>query len=112
MDKECQRWISYLQNVKIFQSTDNAKRQEALDEQRENNKKVIDACQESRFPIRVLSDPGHSSVFVNACIQGFCDSDMVDCAKVRFPLLKFAQSSTHITPNLDLEATRDSGRLS
>ena len=92
MLKESQRWVGYLHEVKIFQSTDNARRQEALDEMRETNRVVIDAFQEMRFPIRVLRDPQHSNVFVRSCIQAFCDADMsADISEVRFPFLKFAQ---------------------
>jgi hypothetical protein len=97
LKKECDRWNGYLHSVKVFQSTNNALRQEALDVQREGNRAAINACQEIRFPTRVLSDPNHSNVFVRSCIQAWCDADMADMAEVRFSFLKFAQFSNRIS---------------
>jgi len=87
LEKEVKRWSGYLHDVKIFQSTDNAMRQEALDAQREVNRAAIEACQEMRFPVRVLSDVNHSNVFVRSCIQAYCDADVVDMSEVRFSFL-------------------------
>ena len=95
--KEVDRWLSYLHDVKLFHSTTNAQKQEALDIMRDTNRVAVQACQESRFPIRVLSNLDHSNVFARASIQEFCDIDCADKDAVRFSFLKFGQFSNRIS---------------
>ena len=95
--KETDRWVSYVHDVKIFTSTNNAMKQEALDAQRDINRKAIQAYQELRFPTRVLTSLDHSNVFVRSCIQGFCDHDCSNPDMVRFSFLKFGQFSNRIS---------------
>ena len=93
LKKECVRWEGYIHDVKVFQSTSNALRQEALDVHREKNRVAIDAYQELRFPIRVLTDENYTNVFVRSCIQANCDAQEADMSEVRFSFLKFLPNS-------------------
>ena len=81
LHKEVARWQSYVNNVAQFQATSNAHAQEAKDDQRRKNKAAVEACQDVRFPIRLLAD-SHNTVFTNGCIAAWADEEATGVPEV------------------------------
>ncbi len=77
---ECDAWTRHLHKVNIYHAASHAATQDAKDKVRSRNREVCESEQESRFPLRVLSNSAHAPTFIQSSVQVWCDSEVVDKA--------------------------------
>ena len=80
LSKEVAHWQSYTNLVAAFRAFQ-AHEQEAKEVRRRTNKAAVEACQDVRFPIRLLAD-SHNTVFTNGCIAAWADEEATGVPEV------------------------------
>lgn len=73
LGKEQQKYLTYQTALKDFQNLGMAMKAEVTDRQRAKQRDAVNSFQESRFPVRDLSEVHHVSTFVESAINKYAN---------------------------------------